>query len=117
MQTETAQHFFGAGEHALMLVLRLLGRGDRDELDLGELVLPDHAARILASGARLRPETRRAGGVTHRQRCFVEDGFTDEIGQRNFGSGDETEPMERPSSQDVFGARGCWSLGLKSAKR
>src|SRR5262249_45260903 len=34
VQLEAAQHFFGAGEHALVLVRALLGRGDRDQLDL-----------------------------------------------------------------------------------
>ena len=89
MQIEPAQNFLGAGQHALVLVLGLLRRGDRDELDLGELVLADHAARILAGGARLGAETRRAGGQPHRQLRFVDDGFADEICQRNFGGGDE----------------------------
>ena len=43
----------------------LLRRGDRDELDLGELVLADHAARVLAGGAGLGAEARRAGGEPH----------------------------------------------------
>ena len=59
MQVELLQHFFRAGEHALVLVARLLRRGDRDEFDLGELVLADHAARILAGGAGLGAEARR----------------------------------------------------------
>src|SRR5262245_45679850 len=37
MQAEPAQHLFGAGEHALQLVLAGLGRRDRDQFDLGEL--------------------------------------------------------------------------------
>ena len=89
MQVEPTQHLLGAGKHALVLVLALLGRGDGDELDLGELVLADHPARVLAGGARLGAEARRAGGEPHGQRGFVDDGFAHEIGQRHFGGGDE----------------------------
>ncbi len=91
MQVEPAQHFLGAGEHALVLVFALLGRGDGDELDLGELMLADHAARVLAGGAGFGAEARRAGGEAQRQLRFVEDGFADEIGQRHFGGGDEPQ--------------------------
>ena len=93
MQIEPAQDFLGAGQHALVLVLGLLGRGDGDELDLGELMLPDHAARVFAGGAGLGAEARRAGGEPHRQLRFVDDGFADEIGQRHFGGGDEPKSI------------------------
>ena len=72
-----------------MLVLALLGRRDRDQFDLGELVLPDHAAGISPGGAGFGTEARRAGGEPHRQFRFVDDGFADEVGQRHFGGGDE----------------------------
>ena len=78
-----------------MLVFALLGRGDGDQLDLGELMLPDHAARIFARRAGLGAKARRAGGEPHRQLRFVEDGFADEIGQRDFGGGDE------PPARDI----------------
>ena len=71
--------------------LALLRRGDGDEFDLGELVLADHAAGVFAGGARFGAEARRAGGEPHRQLGFVDDGFADEIGQRNFGGGNEPE--------------------------
>ena len=90
-QVESFQHGLGAGDHALVLVRRLLGRGDRDQLDLGELVLADHAAGVAAGRARLGAEARRAGGDAHRQLLFVEDELADEIGQRHFGGGDEPE--------------------------
>ena len=92
MQIELFQDFLGAGEHALVLVFALLRRGDRDQLDLGELMLPDHAARVFACGARFGAEARRAGGDSARQLRFVKDGFADEIGQRNFGGVDEPLP-------------------------
>jgi hypothetical protein len=69
----------------------LLGRGDGDQFDLGELMLADHAAGILARGAGFGAEARRAGGEPHRQLRFVDDGFADEIGQRDFGGGDKPE--------------------------
>ena len=93
MQVEPAQDFLGARQHALVLVLRLLGRGDGDEFDLGELMLPDHAPRIPAGSAGLGAEARRAGGEPQRQLRFVDDGFADEVGQRDFGGGDEPEAI------------------------
>src|SRR6185369_8189552 len=45
MQIEPAQHFLGACQHPLVLVLAGLRRRDRHQLDLGELVLADHASR------------------------------------------------------------------------
>ncbi len=80
MQIELFQNFLGAGEHALVLVFALLGRGDGDQLDLGELMLPDHAARVFARRAGFGAEARRAGGEAQRQLRFVDDGFADEIG-------------------------------------
>ena len=91
VQAEPAQHFLGAGQHALVLVFGLLRRGDRDQFHLGELMLADHAAGVLAGGARFGAEARRQRGQPHRQRVFVEDGLAHEIGQRDFGGGDEPE--------------------------
>src|SRR5262245_41652211 len=48
MQPEPPQHLLRAGEHALVLVPALLRCRDRDEFHLRELVLADHAARVLA---------------------------------------------------------------------
>src|SRR5574337_2179321 len=62
VQAEALQDLLGASRHALVLVARLFGRRDRDEFDLFELVLADHAARVLAGRARFRPEAERAGG-------------------------------------------------------
>ena len=63
--------------------------GDRDQLDLGELVLTDHAPRILACSACLRAEARCPGGVAQRQHAFVEDLAGDEVGQGHLGGRDE----------------------------
>ena len=80
MQIELLQNFLGAGQHALVLVLRLFRRRDRDQLDLGELVLADHAARVASRSARFRAEARGQRGQPHRQFFFVENGFADEVG-------------------------------------
>ena len=88
-QLKPAQHLLGAGEHALVLVLALLRRSDGDELDLGELVLADHAARILARRPGFGAEARRAGSEAQGERVLVKDRFAHEIGQRHFGGRDE----------------------------
>ena len=61
-KAEALQHFLGAGRHALVLGEALLGRGDGDQLDLGELVLADHAARVLA-----RPRRPPSGSTASRR--------------------------------------------------
>ena len=76
-----------------MLVLAGLRRGDRDQFDLGELVLADHAAGVATGRARFRAKTRRQRGQAHRQFLLVEDGLADEVGERDFGGRDETEPL------------------------
>jgi len=79
-----------------MLGEALLRRRDRDQLDLGELVLADDAARVAAGRARLRAEARRRRGEAQRQLVLVEDLLADEIGQRNFGGRDELECIATP---------------------
>ena len=86
---EPLQHLLGAFGHALVLLCRLLGRGDGDELDLGELMLADHAAGVFAGGAGLGAEARRAGGDAYGKLRLVGDVLAHEIGQRNFGGGNE----------------------------
>ena len=93
MQIEFFENVLGAGQHALVFVLRFLRSRDRDQFDLGELMLADHATRVAPCCARFRAEARRQRGQPHRQFFFVEDGFADEIGQRHFGGGDEPEAI------------------------
>jgi hypothetical protein len=82
VQIEPAQHLLGAGEHALVLVLAVLRRRDRDQLNFGELVLADHAASVLAGRAGLGAEAGRAGGEPQRQRGFVDDRLAHKVGER-----------------------------------
>ena len=93
MQIELPQHFLGAGQHPLMLVLAVVRRGDRDQFDFGELMLPDHAAGIAPGRPGFGAKARRQRGQPHRQFFLVEDGFADEICKRHFGGGDEPEPF------------------------
>ena len=102
MQIEPPQHFLGAGQHALVLVLAVLGRRDRDQFDLGELVLADHAAGIAPGRPRLGAKTRRQRRQPHRQFFFVEDGFANEVCQRDFGGGDEPVRSELQLDRSIL---------------
>src|ERR1700722_15586869 len=99
MQTEALEDLLRAGGHALVLGARLLGRRDRHELDLFELVLTDHAPRVLARGPRFRPKGQSSGGEPHRQGSFVDDALAPEICQRHFGGGDQAEPPVPEAAQ------------------
>ena len=67
-EPEPLQHGLRIGHEQLELGVRLLGSRDVHELDLVELMLADHAARVLAVGAGLGPEARRVRHQPHRQR-------------------------------------------------
>src|SRR5258708_5113464 len=47
-EAEPLQDFFSAGGHALMLLVRAVRVGDRDEFNFLELMLADHPARLLS---------------------------------------------------------------------
>ena len=66
-----------------------LGRGDGDQLDLRELVLAQHAARVAPRSASLGPEAGRQRGQADRQRGFGQHLGAREIGQRHFGGRDQ----------------------------
>src|SRR6185437_11451828 len=87
------QHLLGARGHALVLGGGLLRRGDRDQLDLGELVHADHAARVLAGRTRLGAEARREGGVAQRQHLLVQHRVVGEVGQRQLGGRHQPEAV------------------------
>ena len=84
----------------------MLGRGiirpdDRDQLDLFELMLADHAAGVLARRAGLRAKARGPGGIAQRQRALVEDFAGDEIGQRHLGGRDQ--PIAVGGAEHILG--------------
>src|SRR5271168_1672860 len=62
-------------------------------------MLPDHATGVAPGSTRLGAEARRQRREPHRQFLVVDDGFANEIGERYFGGGDETEP---PASQVFY---------------
>ncbi len=66
-----------------MLGLRLIGRGDGNHLDLGELMLAQHASRILTRRARFGAEAERMGGKAFRQVALDKDTVTHDIGERH----------------------------------
>ena len=63
----------------------LLGVDDLHQLHLVELVLADHAARVLAGRARLGAEARRVAGELERQLLGRHDLVAHEVGDRVLG--------------------------------
>src|SRR6185437_8999333 len=61
MQAQALEDLLGALRHPLMFGARLRRRGDRDKLDLPELMLADHAACVAPRGAGLGPEAESPG--------------------------------------------------------
>ena len=61
-----------------------LGRRERHQLDLVELVLADQAAHVGAVRSRLAAEARRVRGVADRQLAAVEDLAAVHVRQRHF---------------------------------
>src|SRR6202008_2216638 len=80
----------------LMLGLGLVGRDDRDHLDLLELVLADEAARIAPRRARFGAETGSERGEAQRQFALGEDLLADDIGEADLGGGDQPATVSRP---------------------
>ena len=85
-----------------------LGRGDRDQLDLVELVLADHAARVAPGRAGLGAEARGQRGEAQRQLVLGEDLLAHEVGQRDFGGRDQ------PVARRVDLVEPCRSTSLSS---
>ena len=88
-ETEPLQHLLGAVGHALVLRRTLLRRRYGHQLHLGELVLPDHPARILARRPGLGAEAGRIRRDPDRQLRLVADRLAHQVGEWNLGGGDE----------------------------
>ena len=71
---------------------------------LGELVLTDHAARVLARRAGLGAIARRAGDAADGQIVLGEDAPAREIGQRNLGGRDQ--PVSVLGAEQIAGELG-----------
>ena len=66
---------------------------DLHHLDLVELVLADHAARVLAVAAGLGAEARRMRGQPDRQRSQRQDLVAHRVGQRDLGGRDQVQRL------------------------
>src|SRR5262245_51499782 len=67
VEAKSAQHLLGIGAQPLELTVRFFGRAKLYQLDLIELVLADHAARIAPVAASLGAEARAVRRVLHRE--------------------------------------------------
>src|SRR5690606_27943734 len=71
---------------------------------LGELVLADHAAGVLAGGASLGAKTGRPSGETQGELRLVQDLLAHEVGERNLSGRNEPEAIRR--LEKIFGELG-----------
>ena len=68
---------------------RLLGGDEHDDLDLVELVLADHAARVASGRAGLGAEAGRVRGVEERERIRGEHLVAVQVRDRHLGGRDQ----------------------------
>src|SRR5213593_3512362 len=92
---ESLQDGLGVPRQELVLGGGVGGTGESHQLHLVELMHPQQATRILAGGARFAPEARRVGGVAERQPGGVEDLVAMQVGEGDFGRGDEKQIVGR----------------------
>src|SRR2546430_308911 len=78
------------------------GTRESYQLHFVELMHAQQTARILAGGPRFAPEARGVGGVAERQLGAVEDLVAMQVGERNFGRGDEEQIVGRGLVRFVF---------------
>jgi hypothetical protein len=83
-QLQRLQHGLGVAGHLLERVVALLGVDDLHHLDLVELVLADHAARVAPGAAGLGAEAGRVGRELDRQLRLGHHFVAHEVGQRHF---------------------------------
>ena len=80
-------------DHVLERVVGALRMRDLHHLDFVELVLADHAARVLAVAAGLRAEAWRVRGEPDRQLGLLEQVAAHRVGQRHLGRRDQVEDL------------------------
>ena len=86
---EGFEDLFGVAGELLVLGVGFFGARELDQLDLLKLVLADDAAHVFAGGSGFGAEAGRVGGEADGQPGFVEDFVAIEIGDGDFGGGDE----------------------------
>ena len=87
MTISTSHELHARGDHAVVLLGRLLGLGDAEHLDLLELVNPEDAAHVLAVRAGLLAEARGEAGLPDRQLGRLQPLLVLHSRQRLFGRG------------------------------
>src|SRR5207302_5887624 len=95
VRNERRRNRLGVPGQKLVLGGGVGGTGESHQLHLVELMHAQQATRILAGGARFAPEARRVGGVAERQLGGVEDLVAMQVGERDFGRGDEKQIVGR----------------------
>ena len=90
-QAQGLQHRLGMTGEFLERRVGILGAHDVHQFHFLELVLANHAARVLAGRARLRAKARRVRHEFQRQRLGREDLIAHQIGDRHFGGGNQVE--------------------------
>jgi hypothetical protein len=88
-QFQLLQDGLGMAHHLLQRGVALVGRGDLHHLDLVELVLADHAARVAPGAAGLAAEAGAVRGELDRQLRGVEDLLAHGVGQRDLAGADQ----------------------------
>ena len=93
-QPEPLQHLAGVAGQFLQRRVGIPRPDHVHQLDLVELVLPDHAARVLAVGARLGTEAGRVGHEPQRQGVRFDDLLAHQVGQRHFRRRDQVQVLQ-----------------------
>ena len=86
---EGFENLFGVAGEAFVLRVGLFGARELDQFNFLKLVLADDAARVLACGPGFGAEAGRIGGEADGQPRFVENFVAVEIGDGDFGGGDQ----------------------------
>lgn len=91
VEAEELEDFFGVAGEGFEGVHGGLGGGDVDELDFVELVHANEAAGAEAGAAGFTTEAGGVGGVVDGEVLVFEDLLAMEVGDGDFGGGDEVE--------------------------
>ena len=90
-ERQALQDLFRVRGQFFVRALGIVRRSEVHEFDLLELMLPDHAASILAVRARFRSETRRVRRQLHGELIRLEDPVPAEVGHRNLRRRNQVE--------------------------
>src|SRR3569833_341299 len=88
-QPQQLQHLFGVARELFEGAIGILGPHDLHQLDLLELMLAYHAARVLTVGARLAAEARRVRDISARHVRGLDDHIAHDVGDGYLRGGNE----------------------------